>query len=420
MLVRPAADGDTVQSADIAGNRGIGAYALRRLRPVGTYFVGHDCADAVWRDALRSTYLTPIDELQAELEAAGHSFVSFANYDYLGLADDPRIKEASCGAIQTHGLGAGASRLVGGERSVHAALEADIADFIGVEDALTLVSGFLTNVSLIGHVLGRRDLVIADELSHNSVLVGGQLTPAPLLRFAHNDLDDLEHLLSARRAEVGNVLIVVEGLYSMDGDIPDLPRLLAIKERYDAWLMIDEAHSFGVLGPTGRGIAEHFGVDPKRIDIIMGTLSKALGACGGFIAGGHRLIEWLRFSLPAFVFSVGLAPAIAVGASQALAILRAEPWRVAQVQQNSTCFVAEAQARGLDTGSAIGAAVVPAFFPDRERCITAAQTALAAGFYAPPIAQMAVPAAKPRIRFFISAKHSHEQITGVLNTIASL
>jgi 7-keto-8-aminopelargonate synthetase-like enzyme len=239
-----------------------------------------------------------------------------------------------------------------------------------------------------------------------------------MVRFAHNDLDELERILAARRGHVGKVLIVVEGLYSMDGDVPDLPRLLALKERYDAWLMIDEAHSIGVLGATGRGITEHFGVDPKRVDVIMGTMSKALGACGGFIGGSQKLTRWLRYSLPAFIFSVGLAPVIAAAAEEALEIVRAEPWRVAKVQQNSALFMREARARGFDPGPAMGAGIVSLYFVDRESCFRASTAALASGFYAPPIVQLGVPRTKPRIRFFITARHSDEQITAVLEALA--
>ena len=412
---RPIETADGGPSADGS----LSAYAHRHLRHGAASFMEADHPEAVWSGVLHSTYCLPIDELKRDFERRGRSFTNFASLDYLGLAEDARVKQATCEAIQRFGLGSGASRLVGGERSVHSALEAAVADFVGVEDTLALVSGFMTNVSLVGHLLGRRDLIIADELAHNSILLGGQLSNSPMVRFAHNDLDALADILASRRRQVDKVLIAVEGLYSMDGDIPDLPRLLALKDRYDAWLMIDEAHSIGVLGKTGRGITEHFKVDPGRVDIIMGTLSKALGACGGFIGGTHKLTEWLRFSLPAFIFTVGLPPAVAVGAHEALSILRAEPWRVARVQQNSALFLRKARARGFDTGPAIGAGIVSLYFRELESCRAASTAALEAGFYAPPIAQVGVPKAKPRVRFFINARHTEEQITAVLDILAA-
>lgn len=357
--------------------------------------------------------------MAGQFNAQGRNFVSFANYDYLGLAADVRVKQAASDAIMTVGLGAGASRLVGGERSIHRSLERDLASFLGVDDVLGLVSGYLTNVSLIGHLLGRKDLIVTDELSHNSAMMGARLSCATVMRFRHNDLDHLEQILAQRRNDFGRVLVIVEGLYSMDGDVPDLPRLTEIKERYSAWLMVDEAHSIGVLGQTGRGISEHFGIDPKRIDLIAGTLSKAFAGCGGFIASSQDVIEWLRFTLPAFVFSVGMSPAIAAAVQKAIAILRAEPWRVQRLHDNSRMFAEEAQARNLDTGPAIGAGAISIFFETREACISASRAAMASGYYAPPIVQMAVPTSRPRIRFFISPAHTRDQISGVLDAIVA-
>jgi 7-keto-8-aminopelargonate synthetase-like enzyme len=386
---------------------------------VGQYFVGEDCSDEVWSTALHSTYLLPLDAVHAASSAEDRNFVSFANYDYLGLQGDLRIKQVACDMIMTGGVGAGASRLVGGERTIHGALERDLALFLDVEDALALVSGYLTNVSLVGHLLERKDLILADEFVHNSAIVGARLSQAPLVRFRHNDLDHLEQLLARRRGAVGRVLIVAEGLYSMDGDIPDLPRLVEIKERYDAWLMLDEAHSIGVLGASGRGITEHFGIEARRIDFIVGTLSKAFAGCGGFVASGKDVVEWLRFTLPASVFSVGMSPVIAAAVRKAIAILQSEPWRLHRLRANSSLFVEEARARNLDTGPALGTGTIPIFFDTREACVAASRAAMASGYYAPPIAQMAVPTSKPRIRFFITAAHTREQITGVLDAIAS-
>jgi 7-keto-8-aminopelargonate synthetase-like enzyme len=236
-------------------------------------------------------------------------------------------------------------------------------------------------------------------------------------RFAHNDLDDLEAKLQAHRSGAPRALIVVEGLYSMDGDVPDLRRLLELRDRYDAWLLVDEAHSIGVLGRTGRGIAEHFDVDPQEIDFIIGTLSKTFATSGGFIAGRKHVIDLLRFTLPAFVFSVGLSPVVAAAVRTGLAILEAEPWRVEQLHANARLFLQEAQARGLDVGSALGTAVVTVQFPTHQACMEAASRLKGAGFYAPPIPQLAVPK-KPRIRFFISALHTAEDIVAALDVLA--
>ncbi|HVB88895.1 MAG TPA: aminotransferase class I/II-fold pyridoxal phosphate-dependent enzyme, partial [Beijerinckiaceae bacterium] len=233
-------------------------YAQRRLRLAGYSILGFD-----------NPYFVPLDRLQSELAARGDTFTSFANYDYLGLSGDSRIRNAARAAVSQFGTGVGGSRLVGGERSIHRALEYDLAAFLGVEDTLTLVSGYGTNVSLVGHVLTRGDLILVDSLAHNSIMAGSKLSRATVLPFAHNDLGELESLLARRRDQFRRVLIVTEGLYSMDGDVPDLPRLLELKRRFNTWIMVDEAHSIGVLGRTGRGISEYFGIDPNDIDLVV-------------------------------------------------------------------------------------------------------------------------------------------------------
>ncbi len=186
---------------------------------------------------------------------------------------------------------------------MHHLLEEGLAKFLGADAALTLVSGYLANVTTIAHLLGSRDALFIDELSHNSIVSGAKSAVAETIVFRHNDLDHLAFLLSERRDSYRNVLIVVESLYSMDGDVADLNRLVEIKEAHNAWLLIDEAHSLGVLGDEGRGLCEYCGVDPQRVDLMIGTLSKALASCGGFIAGKAAVIEWLRYTLPGFVYS---------------------------------------------------------------------------------------------------------------------
>jgi 8-amino-7-oxononanoate synthase len=391
-------------------------YMKRRLRAAG----GSMAQSASYDDALaavKDIYFKPMEALEVEGLSTSGQFVSFANYDYLGLGADQRVRRAAATAALERGVGAGASRLVGGSRSVHDDLERDMAAFLGVEDCISLVSGYLTNASLIGHLLARSDQVFIDDLSHNSIVFGTEASRAKTYRFAHNDLDDLERQLESRRAEGKRALIAVEGLYSMDGDIPDLPRLLELRRRYDAWLLVDEAHSIGVLGRTGRGISEHFGTDPGEIDFIVGTLSKTFGGSGGFIAGRQGVIDGLRFTLPAFIFSVGLSPVVAAAVNEALAILRIEPWRVTQLQDNARLFIEGARARGLNVGEAVGAAVTSILFSSHEQCMAAANALLRAGYYAPPIPQLAVPTNQPRIRFFISARHEPAQINGVLDVL---
>ena len=214
------------------------------------------------------------------------------------------------------------------------------------------------------------------------------------------------------------MLIAVELLYSMDGDIVDLPRLIEIKDRYDCWLLVDEAHSIGVLGQDGRGLCEHTGVDPNQIDLIVGTLSKTFASCGGFIAGKKPVTDWLRYTLPGFVFSVGISPVISAAASAALDIVQKETWRLEKLRHNAELFLELAHEAGLDTGPAIGRGVVPILFSDGLETVAASRHLGANGYYVPPIFQIGVPKNQPRLRFFLSATHREEDIRGVINLLA--
>ena len=364
-------------------------------------------------------FFAPIDSLRKQAAAEGRRFTSFANYDYLGLSSHPAVKSAAADALERFGVGALASRLVGGQRSLHHVLEDELAKFLGAESALTLVSGYLANVTTISHLLGSRDALFIDELSHNSIVSGAKSAVAETITFRHNDFDHLEYLLRERRDNYRNVLMVAEGLYSMDGDIADLPRLVELKERYKGWLMIDEAHSIGVLGDEGRGLCEHCGVDPQRVDLMIGTLSKTLASCGGFIVGKAAVIEWMRYTLPGFVYSVGLSPVISAAAAAALKLVQEEAWRIERLRKNAELFMDLAHESGLDTGPAIGRGVVPILFRDSLDTLDASRHLMENGYYVPPIIQIGVPKDQPRLRFFISASHTDQDIKGVIDLLAN-
>jgi 7-keto-8-aminopelargonate synthetase-like enzyme len=355
-------------------------------------------------------WFVPLDELKASVEARGGALVSFANYDYLGLAGHDSIHAAAAGALDRLGTGALGSRLVGGERLLHTEFERAMAQFVGAESCLTLVSGYLTNISVISHVLGTKDLLIIDELCHNSIYCGAKSTKAELMTFRHNDLEHLDELLRTHRSAHRNCLVVVEGLYSMDGDLPDLPGLIALKHRHQCWLLVDEAHSIGVLGERGRGISEHFGTDPGEIDLIVGTLSKTFVSCGGFLCARQEIIDWLRFTLAGFVYSVGQSPIITASARAALDVVINEPQRIAKLKRNSEHFLRCAREAGLNTATAIGRGVVPILFDDMRETMAKSAQLLEANIYAPPIVHVGVPKDAPRIRFFISARHEFADI----------
>ncbi len=340
----------------------------------------------------------------------GQPHVNFASYDYLGLNQHPNVAKAAKQAIDDYRTSVSASRIVAGERPVHRQLEIALAEFYHAEDAIVYVSGHATNVSTIATILGPKDVIFMDELMHNSGLVGAKLSGAKVITFRHNNMQALTKLLQQHRGDYRNALILVEGLYSMDGDFPDLAKVVELKEQYGCWLMVDEAHSLGVMGETGRGIAEHFGIDPNQIDIWMGTLSKTLASCGGYICGSKELIEVLKYNSPGFVYSVGMPPANAAAAQAALEALVAEPERVQRVQENGRLFLAEAKAAGLDTGTSEGFAVVSVMVGDILRAIKLSERLLESGINALPIVYPAVPMKAARVRFFITALHKPEDI----------
>lgn len=350
----------------------------------------------------------------------GRSVLSFSSYDYLSLNSHPKVRQAAHDGIDAYGISASASRITAGERMPHRALERDLAGFYGVEDCVVMVSGHATNVTTIGQIVDSGDLIVYDALAHNSIMIGAKLSGAQRRRFAHNDLADLERQLSAHRAQFKRALIVVEGLYSMDGDVPDLPRLIEIKNRYNAWLMVDEAHALGVLGATGRGLAEHWNVDPHRVDIWMGTLSKTLAGCGGYIAGSRDLVDYIRYTVSGHVYSVGMPPALAASARAALSVLREEPQRVRRLNELGRLFVDEAKSAGLDTATAVGSAVVPIIVGDSLLTTRLAEQLFREGVYVMPIMPPGVPDRTARLRFFITTHHDDDDIRHAVGLTASI
>lgn len=348
--------------------------------------------------------------LGATTMSEGREFINFASYDYLGLNQEPAVAEAAKAAIDRYGTSVSASRLVAGERPIHRALERALADFYDTEDCIVYVSGHATNVSTVGILMEQDDLIVYDELMHNSGIVGGKLSRATMKSFAHNNLEALEKVLKENRGKHKNCLILIEGLYSMDGDFPDLPRVIELKKKYGAWLMCDEAHSLGVLGKTGRGVGEHFGVNFRDVDIWMGTLSKTLGTCGGYICGNHGLIDLLRHHSPGYVYSVGLSPPLTAGSLAALELLKAEPQRVKKLQENGQLFLEEARKAGLDVLTSAGYSVVPVIVGCPVRAVRLTESLMEDGINALPIIFPAVPMKAARLRFFITSRHTPEQI----------
>lgn len=348
----------------------------------------------------------------------GRELINFATYNYIGMCGDPVVSEAAQDAIKHYGTSACASRLISGEKPLHRELEREIADFVGVEDSIVLVGGHATNVTTIGHLFGKNDLVIYDALSHNSILQGCFLSGASLVSFPHNDSSKLEQILRDRRHHYQKVLIVIEGVYSTDGDIADLPQVIELKKRYKTFLMVDEAHSIGTIGKRGRGIGEFFGINPHDVDLWMGTLSKSFASCGGYIAGSHALVEYLKYTAPGFVFSVGMSPPNAAATLAAIRVLKAEPDRVSRLQARAKLFLQLAQEKGLNTGMSKDSPVIPIIVGESLKSIQLSQNLFQRGINVPFMIYPSVPQHEARLRFFVTCNHTESQIRFTVDTLA--
>ncbi len=348
----------------------------------------------------------------------GRSLINYASYNYLGLSGDPRLNEAAQRAIAQYGTSVSASRVVSGERPVHRQLEKGLADFLGTEDCITYIGGHATNVTTIGHLFQEKDLILYDALSHNSIREGCNLAGAAAIEFPHNDWQALARLLHQHRRNYEKVLIAVEGVYSTDGDLAPLTEFVRLKQEHKTFLLVDEAHSIGVLGKTGRGVGEYFGVDSQDVDMWMGTLSKSFASCGGYIAGCSELVEYLKYTAPGFVFSVGMAPANAAAALAALRIMQQEPDLIAQVQQRSKLFLSLAQAHGLNTGNSHDSPVIPVIVGEPYKAVQLSHTLFQQGINVQPMVYPSVPYDAARLRFFLSSLHTEEQIRQTVKVVA--
>jgi 8-amino-7-oxononanoate synthase len=348
----------------------------------------------------------------------GAEVINFSSYNYLGMSGHPAVSEAVSDAVRRWGSSCSASRPISGEKPVHRELELELAKLLGTEDAIALVSGHATNVTVIGHLLGDGDLVIHDSLAHDSIMQGCMLSGATRRPFPHNDHAALDELLTTIRDQYRRVLIIIEGVYSQDGDIPDLRAFIAVKRKHHALLMIDEAHSIGVLGETGGGIGEHFGVDRTDVELWSGTMSKALAGCGGYVGGSRELVEFLKYTTPGFVYSVGMPPPTAAASLAAIRTIRSEPEHLRRLHELSALFLTLARDAGLDTGDSDGTPVIPCIVGSSATALKLSNALLRRGVNANPIIYPAVPEDKARLRFFVTSCHSEEQIRYTVKALA--
>ena len=348
----------------------------------------------------------------------GRELINFSSYNYVGMSGDPLVAQAAKAAIDRFGTSVSASRVVSGEKTIHRDLEQAIAGLIGAEDAIVYVGGHSTNETTIGHLFHAGDLILHDALAHNSIIQGCILSGARRRPFAHNDWREVDRVLEGLRGEYRRVLIAIEGTYSMDGDIPDLPRFIEVKQRHKAFLMVDEAHSAGVLGAHGRGIGEYWDVNPPDVDLWMGTLSKSFGSCGGYIAGCKAVVEYLKYTAPGFVYSVGISPSNAAAALASIELLQKQPERVARLHERARLFLTLAKKQRLNTGLSKDTPIVPIILGDSIRCLQLSQALARRGINVQPIVHPAVEERAARLRFFITSKHTEEQIRFTVATLA--
>ncbi len=349
--------------------------------------------------------------LKREMRLGSGGLVSFAGNDYLGLAMDARVKKAAADAAMDFGAGSGASRLVTGNLAPHVRLERHLADFKGADDAIVFSTGYMANLGAITALVGKGDAILSDALNHASIIDGCRLSGASVTVYPHLDMEELDRLLGEVRG-ARRVLVVSDGVFSMDGDMLDLPRFLEICERHDAFSMVDEAHALGVVGKTGHGLSEHFGCGHP--DIMMGTLSKALGSAGGYVAGTREMVDYLRQKSRPFIFNTAPAPSAMAAADEALSIVESEPWRVEALQANIGTF---AGLMASDGGCAGGeTAIFPVMIGDERKAVEASRSLERDGFLVPAIRYPTVARGEARLRVAINARHS----TGQLEMLAGL
>jgi len=358
-------------------------------------------------------YNQPIEELcgGVRVRTHGREMLMFASYSYLGLIGHPKINAAAEAALAKFGTGTHGVRLLAGTLKLHNELEATIADFKHTEDAVTYSSGYVTNQAAISTMVGRHDAVICDKLDHASIVDGCLLSGAEMMRFRHNDMADLERCLKSSSGRASR-LVVVDAVFSMDGDVVNLPEVVELCRKYEAWLMVDEAHSVGVLGKTGRGIEEHFGLG-SVIDLKMGTLSKTIPSVGGYLAGSRDLMRLFRHESRAFIFSAALPPAQTAAAKAAFEVILEEPERVEALRQNAARFTGGLKRLGFDT-MRTETAIVPILCGADERAFSMVRDCQHENIFVLPVVSPAVPEGQARLRATVTAVHTPEDIDTAL------
>lgn len=344
--------------------------------------------------------------------------INYSSYNYLGMAEEFELAQAAKDAIDRYGTSVSAARIVSGQIPLYEEAEREFAEFFGTEDALIFVSGFLTNVSTLGFLLTDKDLIIHDELIHNSMVTGSLLSGARRLMFPHNSAEGLDRLLRIHRHLYERAIVLTEGVFSMDGDIGNIQPLIDVAHKHDASVMVDEAHSLGTIGASGKGVQEALNIKPNDVEIWMGSFSKSLGSVGGYIAGSKAMVNNLRYNAPgAALYCAPPPPASAAAALCGLRKLKTETWRVKRLQQNAAHFLKQAQENGLNTGISQDTAVVPIIIGETEKAVKLAALLNAQNINVQAIFHPVVPLNQARLRFFINATHTTDELDYTINKL---
>lgn len=339
--------------------------------------------------------------------ADGRKALMFGSNSYLGLSDDPRLKDAAIEAVRKYGTSCSGSRFLNGTLDIHVELEEKLAAFVDKEEAVTYSTGFQVNLGVVSALGARDGYIFLDSLDHACIIDGSRLSFSKVLKFPHNDMDALEKKLSNVPADAPK-LIVVDGVYSMEGDIANLPAICDLCEKYDAQVMVDDAHGLGVIGRQGRGTADHFGLTDK-VDLIMGTFSKSFGSLGGFIAGDHTILNYLKHNSRSLIFSASMPPANVAAVLKSLEIMQTEPERIENLWKVTKHAQEAFKANGFDTGHT-QSPIIPLFVRDTIKAMTIVKLALDEGVFITPVIAPAVPESDVLIRFALMATHTVEQV----------
>ena len=342
-----------------------------------------------------------------EVEMGGHHVLMFGSNAYTGLPGDERVIEAGVQALRKYGSGCAGSRFLNGTLDLHTKLERELAEFVGKDEALCFSTGFTVNSGVIPCLTGRQDYIICDDRDHASIVDGRRLSMSTCLKYKHNDMDDLENQLKKCRPE-SIKLIVVDGVFSMEGDLPDLPKIVELKHKYNATIMVDEAHGIGVFGRNGRGVCDHFGLT-NEVDLIMGTFSKSLASIGGFIAADSTIINWLRHNARTYIFSASNTPAATASALEALHILQQEPERIEALWDVTRYALKRFREEGFEIGET-ESPIIPLYVRDPEKTFVATARAFEEGVFINPVIPPACAPQDTLVRVALMATHTHEQV----------